>query len=106
VYAIIEDSGTQFRVSEGDILEVDLREEAGATGATVEFDRVLLLADGDDVKVGAPLVEGAKVTGEVVNPEAKGPKVRVFRFKRRKGYRKNQGHRQHYAQVRITKISA
>ncbi len=105
MYAIIEDSGQQFRVSEGDMLEVDLREGLEAT-QKVEFDRVLLINDEGNTKVGTPLVEGAKVVAEVVDPLAKGPKVHIYYWRRRKTSRKKTGHRQKYLRVRITQIVA
>jgi len=104
VYAVIEDSGTQFRVSEGDVVNVDLRDIDEGT-REVEFDRVLLIG-GDKPKVGTPLVKGAKVVAEVVNSEAKGPKLYVHHLRRRKASRRKTGHRQKYLQVRITKIVA
>jgi len=106
VYAIIEDSGQQFKVNEGDVLRVDLRDVEIGEATKVEFDRVLLLADGDDVKVGTPLVDGAKVLGEVVKAKVAGPKIRVMKFKRRKRQRTVIGHRQKYTEIRITKIVA
>jgi len=105
LYAIIEDSGQQFKVSEGDVVRVDLRGLPEGT-ETIEFDRVLLVADGQDVKVGTPLVEGAKVLAEVVRAKVAGPKLRVLKYKRRKGYRRRLGHRQKYTEVRITQIVA
>jgi len=105
LYAIIEDSGQQFKVSEGDVVRVDLREvREGAE--SIDFERVLLVADGEKVQVGTPLVPGAKVVAEVVRPKVAGPKVRAFKFKRRKGYHRNMGHRQKYTQVRISRIVA
>ncbi len=105
MYAVIEDSGQQFRVSEGDVLTVDLRDlEDEAT--SLVFDRVLLVADGADVKLGTPLLDGAKVSAEVLNPELKGKKVYSYKLRRRKASRRKTGHRQRYVQVRITKISA
>jgi len=105
VYAIIEDEGQQYKVSEGDLVRVDLRRPAAASDA-VEFSRVLLVADGENVKVGTPLVAGAKVVAEVHQPVLKGEKLRVFKYKRRKGIRSSKGHRQKYTEVRITKIVA
>ncbi len=103
MYAIIEDSGQQFRVSEGDVLDVDLRElPDGAKEIT--FDRVLLVSADKSVKVGTPLVAGAKVLAEVVDPEAKGPKIHIYKFRRRKTTRRKTGHRQKYVRVRVTKI--
>jgi large subunit ribosomal protein L21 len=82
---------------------VDLRElPEGAK--QVEFDRVLLVSDEGKVKVGTPLVKGAKVTAEILSPLAKGPKVHIYRMRRRKASRRKTGHRQKYVQVRVTKI--
>lgn len=106
MYAIIEDSGQQFKVSEGELLRVDLRDVEIGRATQVEFDRVLLVADGDKVKLGTPLVAGAKVLAEVVRPRAPGRKIHVLKYKRRKGYRRHLGHRQKYLEVRITKIVA
>ena len=103
MYAIIEDSGQQFRVSEGDVVDVDLRELA-QDATEVEFGRVLLVSSEDDVKVGTPLVDGAKVTASIVDPMAKGKKVQSFHWRRRKASRKKTGHRQKYLRVKITGI--
>ena len=105
MYAVIEDSGQQFRVAEGDVLNVDLRDLADDV-KEIEFDRVLLVSGDDDVKIGTPLVEKAKVIAEVIEPVVKGKKVHVFYWRRRKTSRKKVGHRQRYVQVRITKIEA
>lgn len=105
MYAVIEDSGRQFRVSEGDVLTVDLRDLEDEV-TSLEFDRVLLIADGADVKLGTPLVAGAKVAAEVVDSELKGPKVQSYKLRRRKASRRKTGSRQRYVQVRITKIIA
>jgi large subunit ribosomal protein L21 len=101
MYAIIEDSGTQLRVEQGQTLEVDLRE--AAKGETVTFDRVLLVADEKGVRIGKPLVEGAKVTAEVLG-QTKGPKLEVVKLRRRKSSRRHTGHRQGYLRVRVTAI--
>jgi large subunit ribosomal protein L21 len=103
VYAVIEDSGQQFRVSEGDVLNVDAR-EIGEDAGELTFDRVLLISREGEVKVGTPLVDGAKVVAEVTDPQAKGPKLHVHRLRRRKASRRRTGHRQKYVQVRVTKI--
>ncbi len=105
MYAVIEDSGQQFRVCQGDVLDVDLRELA-KDATEVTFDRVLLVSDEDDVKVGTPLVTGAKVVAEVLDPEFKGKKVYIHRLRRRKASRTKTGHRQRYLRVRITSIDA
>ncbi len=103
MYAIIEDSGTQFRVEQGQTLQVDLRD--AAAGSSLTFDRVLLVGDEKGVRVGKPVVEGAKVTAEVVGTAA-GPKIEVVQVRRRKRSRRHIGHRQHYLTVRITGIEA
>jgi len=103
VYAVIEDSGQQFRVAEGDVLNVDLRETAN-DATEVEFDRVLLVSGEDGVKVGTPVLAGVKVVGEILDAEAKGPKVHIVRLRRRKSSRKKTGHRQKYMKVRIKAI--
>ena len=103
MYAIIEDSGTQFRVAEGDTIEVDPRDLAeGQTN--LEFDRVLMIGDGQDSVVGQPLVSGASVSAPIEGP-VKGPKLVIQHFKRRKDSRTRTGHRQKYLRVRIDKIS-
>lgn len=105
MYAIIEDSGQQFRLSEGDVVDVDLRNLAEGA-KEVEFDRVLLVSNEGDIKVGTPLVKGAKVVAEVIDDLAKGPKVHIYRWRRRKASRRKTGHRQKYLRVRVTKIVA
>ena len=105
MYAIIEDSGTQIKVSEGDVVEVALR-PMPADVATVVFDRVLAVGDTDDgARIGQPLVDGAKVTADVLGRE-RGDKVMVTKFKRRKGYLRRKGHRQDFLKVKITSIKA
>lgn len=105
MYAVIEDSGRQFRVSEGDVLNVDLRDLTDEP-KQIEFDRVLLVSDEGDVRIGTPLLKGAKVTAEVLDAEAKGPKVHTYHWRRRKASRTKTGHRQKYVRVKITKIVA
>ena len=105
MYAVIEDSGQQFRVSEGDVLTVDLR-QLDEKATTIEFDRILLVSGDDGVKIGTPLVKGAKVKAEVVNKRLAGKKVYIYKLRRRKASRRKTGHRQKYLQVRITKIVA
>ena len=104
VYAIIEDGAHQYKVQEGDTLEVQLHDLAEGQ-ATVEFDRILMVGDGENSKVGRPHLEGAKVVASVAG-EVKGDKIHVIKFKRRKGYRRKQGHRQRYLRVKIDKIEA
>ena len=107
MYAIIADSGTQIKVSEGDVIKVALR-ELPADVATLIFDRVLAVggADGDaPTSIGQPLVEGAKVTADVLSQE-RDDKVMITKFKRRKGYLRRNGHRQDFLKVKITAIQA
>ena len=104
MYAIISDRGQQSTVREGDVLLMDWKDGLEA-GETLTFDQVLLVSNEGNVTVGTPMVEGASVTAEVVGP-AKGPKLTVFRFKRRKNVRVKKGHRQKYLQVRVTGINA
>ncbi|MDX1451514.1 MAG: 50S ribosomal protein L21 [Oleiphilaceae bacterium] len=101
MYAVIVSGGKQHRVSEGEVLKLEKIEVE--TGATVEFDKVLLVANGDDVKIGEPVVDGAKVTAEVV-AHGRHDKVKILKFKRRKHHMKQQGHRQWYTEVKITGI--
>ncbi len=105
MYAIIEDSGQQFRVCEGDVLNVDVRDLA-ENAKKIKFDRVLLVRDDSGLKVGTPLVEKAKVEADILNPRLKGKKVYIYRLRRRKASRRRTGHRQKFLQVRITKIVA
>lgn len=102
MYAVFESGGKQHRVAEGESLKLEKIE--AATGETIEFDRVLMVG-GDDVRVGTPLVDGAKVTAEVLD-HGRHEKVRIVKFNRRKHHRKETGHRQWYTEVRITGISA
>ena len=105
MYAVIEDSGQQFRVREGDVLEVDTRDLA-EDQTDIEFDRVLLVSSEEGVHVGTPVVSGAKVLAEVVNAEAKGPKLFVSQWRRRKDSRRRVGHRQKFLRIRVKKIKA
>jgi len=103
MFAVIESGGKQHRVGEGEVLKL---EKLGiAPGESVVFDKVLMVADGDNVNVGTPYVSGGKVTAEVVS-EGRHKKVRILKFKRRKDYLKRQGHRQWFTEVKITGISA
>jgi large subunit ribosomal protein L21 len=102
VYAIIQAGGRQIKVAPGATVQVD--GTTGESGADVTYDQVLFLAkDGGELLAGAPFVAGAKVLG-VIEGEARGPKIRVFKKKRRKGFRKTIGHRAFYTRVRITDI--
>ena len=102
MFAIIKTGGKQYKVSVGDVIKVE-KIEAEA-GDKIEFDQVLMVA-GDDVKVGSPVVEGAKVSAEVLD-QKKDKKIVIFKFKAKKNYRKKKGHRQPYTLVKIEKIDA
>ena len=102
MYAVIETGGKQYKVTEGDVIFVEkLDVEAGAE---VSFDKVLLVGEGNDVKVGAPVVDGATVSGKVIKND-KAKKVVVYKYKPKQGYHKKHGHRQPYSKVEISKIN-
>ena len=101
-YAIIRTGGKQYRVEPGKTIRIPSL--AGDAGQRVEFTEVLLGSDGSNVRSGVPMLEGAKVTGEIVR-QGRGDKIVVFKFKRRKGYARKQGHRQGYTEVRINDIT-
>lgn len=105
MYVIVEIQGQQFKVEEGRKLFVH-HINGIESGANVEFDKVLLADNNGEVKVGLPIIEGAKVVCEVVSPLVKGDKVLVFHKKRRKGYRKLNGHRQQFTELRVKQIVA
>ena len=102
MYAIIKTGGKQYRVSPGEALRVETLD--AAVGTTVDFDQVLMVGEGDSAKVGSPLVEGAKVTAEVLE-HGRADKVHILKFRRRKHHMKRQGHRQNYTAVLITDIA-
>jgi len=102
MYAVIVSGGKQHRVEEGEVLRLEKIEVA--TGESLDFDQVLMVANGDDVKIGTPVVEGAKVTAEVVS-HGRDDKVTIIKFRRRKHHMKRQGHRQWYTEVKITGIA-
>lgn len=102
MYAVIVSGGKQHRVKEGETLKLEKLEVE--TGGSVEFDRVLLVANGDDVKVGAPVVEGAKVTAEVVS-HGRHDKINIIKFRRRKHHMKQMGHRQWFTEIKINEIA-
>ena len=105
MYVVVEINGQQFKAEQGKKLFVHHSQNA-ESGAVVEFDKVLLVDNDGEVKVGAPTVEGAKVVCEIVSPLVKGDKVLVFHKKRRKGYRKLNGHRQQFSEVLIKEVVA
>ena len=101
MYAVIESGGKQHRVEEGEVLKLEKLEVA--TGEAIEFARVLMVGAGENVKIGAPLVEGGKVTAEVIS-QGRHEKIRIVKFNRRKHYRNETGHRQWFTEVKITGI--
>lgn len=103
MYAVIETGGKQYKVSEGDVIFIEKLEVA--EGENVTFDKVLILADGENVNVGAPTVAGATVTAKV-EKQGKAKKIYVFKMKRKKNYRRKKGHRQPFTKVTIEKINA
>jgi len=106
MYAIVEIQGQQFKAEANKFLYVHYLGEGAANGSTIEFDRVLLAETDGAVKVGAPTVEGAKVVCEVLENLVKGDKVIVFKKKRRKGYRRKNGHRQCFSKVLVKEVVA
>jgi len=103
MYAVIMSGGKQHRVVEGEILKLEKLE--AAMGEVVSFDKVLMVGEGESVKIGAPFVEGSKVTAEVL-ATGRAKKVTILKFRRRKHHLKHQGHRQWFTEVKITGISA
>jgi len=103
MYAVIETGGKQYRVQPGDTVVVE--KLPGNAGDAVEFDQVLLLSDDENVAVGRPLIDGARVTGQITE-HGRDTKVIVYKFKRRKNYRKKNGHRQAYTAVKINQVVA
>ncbi len=101
MYAVIETGGKQYRVAQGDVIRVE--KLAAAEGESVTFDRVLMVGDGAEARLGSPLVEGGKVVADV-EAHGRGDKVTIIKFRRRQKYRRKQGHRQDYTQLRITDI--
>ena len=102
MYAVIQSGGKQHRVVEGETLKVELLK--AETGATITFDDVLMLVNGDSIQIGAPVVAGATVTAEVVS-HGRHDKIRIVKMRRRKHYRKQQGHRQWFTELKITGIA-
>jgi large subunit ribosomal protein L21 len=103
MYAVFKTGGKQYRATTGDVLKVEKIE--AEKGATVELDQVLMVGEGEDVKIGAPYLEGGKVTATVVD-HGRRDKIKVIKFERRKNYRRQMGHRQYFTQIEITGIDA
>ncbi|CAM0999204.1 50S ribosomal protein L21 [Rhodanobacter sp. AS-Z3] len=102
-YAVIKTGGKQYRVMQGDVLRVELL--TAEEGATISFDQVLMVGTGESVVVGAPVVEGATVSA-TVRKHGRADKIRIIKFRRRKHYKRQQGHRQHFTEIEITGINA
>jgi large subunit ribosomal protein L21 len=102
MYAVIQTGGKQYRVAEGDTLKVE--KLVADAGASVELDRVLMVADGDDVRIGRPFIEGGTVTA-MVQGHGRAKKVTIIKFRRRKHHMKRQGHRQWFTELKITGIN-
>ncbi|MCH9625041.1 MAG: 50S ribosomal protein L21 [Chlamydiales bacterium] len=100
-YAIIKTGSKQYRVSAGDVIDVELLE--GEKNSKIEFSEVLFLSDANQAQVGAPTIAGATVIGEVID-QVRGPKVIAYKYKKRKNYRRKVGHRQNYTRVKITGV--
>ena len=103
MYAVIESGGKQYRVKEGETLKLEKIEQD--PGSTLEFDKILLVGEGEELKIGKPFVKGCKVTGSV-EEHGRAKKIKIVKFKRRKHHIKTQGHRQSYTTVKITGIDA
>lgn len=101
MYAVILSGGKQYRVKEGDVLKLETL--PGDEGATINFDKVLAVGEGETVKVGRPYLDGCNVAGKVLS-HGRGEKIRIVKFRRRKHHMKWQGHRQNYTEVEITQI--
>ena len=102
MYAVFATGGKQYRATTGDIIKIEKLE--AEKGATIELDQVLMIGEGEDVQLGAPLLKGATVEARVVD-HGRGDKVRIIKFKRRKKYRRQMGHRQYFTQIEITGIN-
>ena len=103
MYAVFKTGGKQYRAATGDVIKVEKIE--AEKGSTVELDQVLMVGEGEDVKIGAPYLDGGKVTAKIVD-HGRGDKIKVVKFKRRKNYHRTQGHRQYFTQIEITGIDA
>jgi large subunit ribosomal protein L21 len=102
MYAVIKTGGKQYRVAPGENIKIE--QVQADVGATIVLDQVLMVADGEAVKLGTPTVAGAKVSATVVS-HGRGPKIRIFKYKKRKNYRRTQGHRQGFTLIKIQEIA-
>ncbi|MBP9712695.1 MAG: 50S ribosomal protein L21 [Sterolibacterium sp.] len=102
MYAVIKTGGKQYRVAAGEKLKVE--QIPADVGAEITLDQVLMVGEGESVKIGTPLITGAKVTATVIS-HGRGPKIKIFKMRRRKHYQKHQGHRQNYTEIQISGIA-
>ena len=102
MYAVIESGGKQHRVEPGEVLQLEKLDIA--EGETIDFDKIMMIGEGEKIAIGTPYVEGGKVTAEVLG-HGRGDKVTIIKMRRRKHYRRQAGHRQHFTEVKITEIS-
>jgi large subunit ribosomal protein L21 len=105
-YVIFEDRGNQIKAAQGDVITLDINQELPESAKTITFDKVLLIGGEGAASVGSPYIAGATVEAEIVDREVKGEKIDVIKYKRRKNYRRKQGHRQRYMTVKVTKLPA
>ena len=103
MYAVIKTGGKQYRVAKGDVIQVEKLD--AEEGTSIDFDNVLMVGEGEDVKIGAPYVEGSKVTATVTS-QMRGEKIEIMKFRRRKHHQKKTGHRQYLTQIEISDITA
>jgi large subunit ribosomal protein L21 len=103
MYAVIATGGKQYRVAKGDVIQIEKLD--AEEGASVDFDNVLMVGEGEDVKIGAPYVEGSKVVA-TVKSQMRGEKIEIMKFRRRKHHQKRTGHRQYLTQIEINEITA
>lgn len=103
MYAVIQTGGKQYRIAEGDTLKVE--KIAVEAGTTVELDKVLMVADGEDIRVGKPYLDGGRVTATVMS-HGRSKKIKIIKFRRRKHHLKRQGHRQWFTEIEVTDINA
>ena len=103
MYAVLSTGGKQYKVEEGDVLRIE--KIPGEIGSAISFEKVLMFSDGEKVRVGTPLIDGISVSGHIVEQD-KAKKILIFKYKRRKNYRRKQGHRQPYTAVKIDSITA
>ena len=101
MYAVFKTGGKQYKASTGDIVRVE--KLPADSGESIELNEVLMVADGEDIRVGAPTLDGGKITAEIVG-HGRGEKIRIIKFRRRKHHMKQMGHRQHYTEIKITGI--